>query len=72
MITLHNRGLMKMPPLEDLLLPALSCPIDITKGVRGGIRLRLLRDILEVEVKHANGDVSYGTEEKICSRENII
>jgi len=28
-ITLHNRGLIKMPDLEELILPAISCPIDI-------------------------------------------
>ena len=63
---------MRMPPLEDLLLPAISCQLDLTQGLRGGIRLRLIKDILEVEVKHANGDVSYGGDDKICSRENIM
>jgi hypothetical protein len=70
-VTLHNRGLMKMPQLEDLLLPAISCPIEVTKGVRGGIRLRLIKDVLEVEVRHANGDVSYNSD-KVCSRENVF
>jgi hypothetical protein len=70
-VTLHNRGLMKMPQLEDLLLPAISCPIEVTKGVRGGIRLRLIKDVLEVEVRHANGDVSYNSD-KVCSRENVL
>ena len=51
-----------MPQLEDLLLPAISCPIEVTKGVRGGIRLRLIKDVLEVEVRHANGDVSYNSD----------
>jgi len=62
---------MKMPQLEDLLLPAISCPIEVTKGVRGGIRLRLIKDVLEVEVRHANGDVSYDSD-KVCSRENVF
>jgi len=62
---------MKMPQLEDLLLPAISCPIEVTKGVRGGIRLRLIKDVLEVEVRHANGDVSYNSD-KVCSRENVF
>jgi hypothetical protein len=69
-ITLNNRGLMRMPALEELILPSLSCPIDITRGVRGGIRLRLIRDVLEVEIRNANGDVSYDSD-KICSRENV-
>ena len=60
-----------MPQLEDLLLPAISCPIEVTKGVRGGIRLRLIKDVLEVEVRHANGDVSYNSD-KVCSRENVF
>ena len=60
-----------MPQLEDLLLPAISCPIEVTKGVRGGIRLRLIKDVLEVEVRHANGDVSYDSD-KVCSRENVF
>ena len=60
-----------MPPLEDLLLPSLSCPIEINKGVRGGIRLRLIKDVLEVEIRNANGDVSYNSD-KICSRENVF
>jgi hypothetical protein len=62
---------MKMPQLEDLLLPAISCPIEVTKGVRGGIRLRLIKDVLEVEVRHANGDVSYNSDQ-VCSRENVF
>ncbi len=61
---------MKMPLLEDLLLPAISCPIEINKGVRGGIRVRMNKDILEVEIRHANGDVSYNSD-KICSRETV-
>ena len=60
-----------MPQLEDLLLPAISCPIEVTRGVRGGIRLRLIKDVLEVEVRHANGDVSYDSD-KVCSRENVF
>ena len=60
-----------MPQLEDLLLPAISCPIEVTRGVRGGIRLRLIKDVLEVEVRHANGDVSYNSD-KVCSRENVF
>jgi hypothetical protein len=62
---------MKMPQLEDLLLPAISCPIEVTKGIRGGIRLRLIKDVLEVEVRHANGDVSYNSDQ-VCSRENVF
>lgn len=65
-ITVHNKGLIKMPDLEDLILPAISCPFDIEKGMRGGIRVRLLKDLIEVEVRHANGEVSYGD---TCSRE---
>ena len=60
-----------MPSLEDLILPAISCPIDIEKGTRGGIRLRMLKDLLEVEVRHANGDTSYGTD-PVCSREHVF
>ena len=60
-----------MPDLEELILPAISCEIEIEKGMRGGIRLRMLKDLLEVEVRHANGDVSYNSE-KICSRENVF
>lgn len=60
-----------MPNLEDLILPAISCPIEIEKGKRGGIRLRLMRDLLEVEVRHANGDATYNTE-KLCSREQVF
>lgn len=71
MITVHNRGMMKMPSLEDLILPAISCPIDIEKNTRGGIRLRLIKDLLEVEIRHANGDASYNSE-KICSRDHVF
>ena len=60
-----------MPQLEELLLPAISCPIEVNKGVRGGIRLRLIKDVLEVEVRHANGDVSYNSDQ-VCSRENVF
>jgi hypothetical protein len=62
---------MKMPPLEDLLLPAISCKIEINKGIRGGIRLRYVKDVLEVEIRNANGDVSYNSD-KVCSRENVF
>lgn len=51
-----------MPSLEELILPAISCPIDVEKGIRGGIRLRLMKDLLEVEIRHANGDASYNSE----------
>ena len=61
MITLHNKGLMKLPSLEELILPAISCSIEVEKGVRGGIRLRFLKDLLEVEVRHANGDTNYNS-----------
>ena len=60
-----------MPPLEDLLLPAISCQIEVNKGVRGGIRLRYVKDVLEVEIRNANGDVNYNTD-KVCSRENVF
>lgn len=71
MITIHNKGLMKMPDLEELLLPAISCPIEIVQNTRGGIRLRLLRDLIEVEVRNANGDTSYNAD-KICAREQVF
>jgi hypothetical protein len=57
---------MKMPQLEELILPAISCPIEIQPKTRGGLRIRMLRDVLEVEIRNANGDVSY---DKLCSRE---
>lgn len=60
-----------MPSLEELILPAISCPIDVEKGIRGGIRLRLMKDLLEVEIRHANGDASYNSEQ-ICSREHVF
>ena len=71
-ITVHNRGMIKMPQLEELILPAISCPIDIERGTRGGIRLRLVKDLLEVEVKHANGDASYASDGNVCSREHVF
>ncbi len=55
-----------MPQLEELILPAISCPIEIQPKTRGGLRIRMLRDVLEVEIRNANGDVSY---DKLCSRE---
>lgn len=58
-----------MPDLEELILPAISCPFDIEKGTRGGIRVRLLKDLVEVEVRHANGEAAYGD---ICSREQAF
>jgi hypothetical protein len=70
-ITLHNRGLMKMPDLEELILPAISCAVDVERGARGGIRLRMMKDLLEVEVRHANGDASYNVEQ-VCSREHVF
>lgn len=57
---------MKMPPLEELLLPAISCPIEVQQRTRGGIRLRMQKGVLEVEIRNANGDVTY---DKLCSRE---
>lgn len=62
---------MKMPNLEDLILPAISCPFEIEKGTRGGIRLRLMKDLLEVELRHANGDTTYNSD-SICSREHVF
>jgi hypothetical protein len=59
---------MKVPLLEDVMLPAISCQIDLQKATRGGIRLRLLKDLLEVEIRHANGDTSYSP----CSREHVF
>ncbi len=59
---------MKMPPLEDLILPAISCTVDISQGTRGGIRIRMLRDVLEVELRTPDGGVSY---DKLCTREVI-
>lgn len=50
---------MKLPALEDVILPAISCTFDIEQGIRGGIRLRLMRDLLEVEIRNANGDTGY-------------
>jgi hypothetical protein len=74
-ITLHNRGLMKMPNLEDVILPAISCQFDMEQGIRGGIRLRLIRDLLEVEIRNANGDTTYqggGGGGSVCSREHVF
>jgi hypothetical protein len=72
-ITLHNRGLMKMPNLEDVILPAISCRFDMEQGIRGGIRLRLIRDLLEVEIRNANGDTNYqGGGDRVCSREHVF
>ena len=72
MITLHNRGLMKLPALEDVILPAISCTFDIEQGIRGGIRLRLMRDLLEVEIRNANGDTGYQSGSNICVREHVF
>ncbi len=61
-----------MPSLEDLILPAISCRIDVESGMRGGIRLRMINDLLEVEVRHANGDTSYNSGGQICARERVF
>jgi hypothetical protein len=63
---------MKLPNLEDVILPAISCQFDLEQGIRGGIRLRLIRDLLEVEIRNANGDTGYGGGDKICSREHVF
>ena len=42
------------------------------QGIRGGIRLRLMRDLLEVEIRNANGDTNYQGGEKVCSREHVF
>ncbi len=31
-----------------------------------------MRDLLEVEIRNANGDTSYGGGDKICSREHVF
>lgn len=63
---------MKMPNLEDVILPAISCQFDMDQGIRGGIRLRLMRDLLEVEIRNANGDTNYQGGDKMCSREHVF
>lgn len=49
----------KFEDLENLILPSNSCPIEVNKGSRGGIRIRLDNYGFDVEVRHANDDVTY-------------
>jgi hypothetical protein len=45
--------------VDDLILPTNSCPIEITKGVRGGVRVRLDKNGYEIQIRNANGDFEY-------------
>jgi hypothetical protein len=68
-IALNNRGMIKLPTLEELILPAISCPIEVEAGTRGGIRVRMLKDMVEVDIRHANGDTGYDT---VCARDHVF
>lgn len=68
-IALNNRGMINLPSLEELILPAISCPIEVEAGTRGGIRVRMLKDLVEVDIRHANGDTSYDT---VCARDHVF
>ena len=54
--------------VENLILPSNSCPIEINKGVRGGIRIRLDQYGFDIEVRHANSDVNY----RSCNKQHLI
>lgn len=45
--------------LEDYVLDRNNCPIEINKGMRGGIRVRHDSVGFEIDIKSANGDVEY-------------
>ena len=54
--------------MEDLILPSNSCPIEINKGVRGGIRIRYDNAGYEIDIRQANGDVEY----MYCNKQTSI
>jgi hypothetical protein len=49
----------KIESLEDFVRGTKSCPIEVNKGMRGGIRIRQDSVGFEIDVRHANGDVEY-------------
>lgn len=53
---------------ERLILPTNSCPIDVDSKSRGGIRIRMEEQSFDIEIKHANGDVTY----KSCNRQHLL
>ena len=52
-MSLQNKGLKHYASLEDILLPANSCPFELNAGVRGAIRVRFDHDLIELEVRQA-------------------
>jgi hypothetical protein len=46
--------MIKFSNLEDMILPSNSCPFDVQKGRRGGIRVIMHSDIFDVEIQNAN------------------
>lgn len=71
MITLQNKGQNKYESLDEYLLEHNSCPIEINKGVRGGIRVRQDNAGYEIDIRNANGDVEYMYCNKQPSRETF-
>jgi hypothetical protein len=49
----------KFKNLEELILPTNSCPIEINKGTRGGIRFKMDNDGFDVLIRNANDDAEY-------------
>eukprot|EP00347_Sterkiella_histriomuscorum_P022120 403331610 len=58
-ILLQNKGHNQFNSLEDSILAHSSCPIEISKDMRGGIRIRLDNAGYEIDIRQANGDVEY-------------
>ena len=54
--------------LDKLILPSNSCPIDLTEKSRGGIRIRMDQQSFDIEVRHANDDVTY----RPCNKQHLI
>ena len=49
---------------EKIILPSNSCPIEIDRDSRGGIRAKVEDQNVDIDVRHANGDVTY----RACNR----
>lgn len=58
----------KFNDLDQFILTHNSCPFEVNKGMRGGIRVRLDAGGFEIDIRNANGDVEYG----YCNKQHSI
>ena len=59
MIVGQNKGMKHYRDLELFVNQATSCPFELDKDQRGGIRVNITQNQIDVSVKQANGDASY-------------